>query len=174
VFEVNLWGAVRVTRAALPVMRAQRGGRVIAISFAPMFTGIPFRGAYCASKFALESLFDALGSEVAASGVRASIIKPGGVATHAADRVPRAGVQLEVYAGARERLTALFDGAMRHGMPPERVARAVLRAATSRRPRPRYLVGTAGRSIYVLQRALPDRVVRFLVGRLLALDTEGH
>jgi NAD(P)-dependent dehydrogenase (short-subunit alcohol dehydrogenase family) len=172
VFEVNLWGAVRVTQAALPVMRAQRSGRVIVMSFAPMLVGIPFRGAYCASKFALESMFDALRFEVAASGVHVSIIKPGAVATHAADRVPRAAVRLDAYADTRERLTQFFDGAMRDGMPPERAARAVLKAATARRPRPRYLVGPAGRSIYAFQRATPDRVVRFLLARLLTLDTK--
>lgn len=174
VFEVNLWGAVRMTQAVLPVMRAQRSGRVIVMSFAPMLVGIPFRGAYCASKFALESMFDALRFEVVGSGVHVSIIKPGAVATHAADQVPRAAVRLGTYAASRERLTQFFDDAMRNGMPPERAARAVLKAATARRPHPRYLVGPAGRSIYAIQRAAPDWVVRFLLTRLLTLDRKGR
>jgi NAD(P)-dependent dehydrogenase (short-subunit alcohol dehydrogenase family) len=170
VFEVNLWGAVRMTQAVLPTMRAQGGGRIIVMSFAADLVGLPFRGAYCASKFALESLFEALRFELVPTGIRVSIVKPGAVATPAADRVPRAATTLPAYRDARERATRMFDGAMRNGMPPERVARTVLRAATARRPRARYVVGPAGRSLYALQRIAPRPAVAAAVVHLLDRD----
>lgn len=171
VFEVNLWGAVRMTQAALPVMCRHGGGRVIVMSFAPTLIGIPFRGAYCASKFALEAMFEAMRVELAPIGVKVSIVKPGAVATPAAEHVPAAATRLDAYREARDRVTRLFDGAMRNGMPPERVARVILRAATTRKPRPRYLVGSSARAIHTAQRLIPATVTTAVMTRLAK---EGH
>lgn len=168
VFDVNLWSAVRMTRAVLPHMRARHTGRIIVLSFAADLVGIPFRGYYTASKFALESVFEAMSHEVAAAGVWVSIVKPAAVATPAADRVPQAAAHLAAYHPARERLSALFDGAMRTGMPPERVARAILRAATTRRPRLRHRVGGLARALHAAQTLLPHAATSALLRRLVA------
>jgi NAD(P)-dependent dehydrogenase (short-subunit alcohol dehydrogenase family) len=147
---------------------------VIVMSFAAALVGIPFRGAYCASKFALESMFEALRVELTHTGVHVSIIKPGGVATPAANHVPRAAASLDTYRDAREGLTQFFDSAMRNGMPPERVARVILHAATVSNPRARYLVGGTARAIYLGQRLTPTRIADATMTRLLKHNTKGR
>ncbi len=169
VFDTNMWGAVRMTKAVLPIMRAQRHGRVVVMSFAPGLVGIPFRGAYCASKFALEAMFESLRAELAGTGIAVSIVKPAAVATPAADRVPRARHELPDYSLARERLSRVFDNSMRHGMPPEKAARVVVRAATARRPGVRYPVGGQARAITLGQRLVPAGVLTAAMTRLVAL-----
>jgi NAD(P)-dependent dehydrogenase (short-subunit alcohol dehydrogenase family) len=173
VFEVNLWGAVRVAQAVLPTMRNQGTGRIIALSFAPTLVGLPFRSAYCASKFALESMFEALSCELARTGIHVSVIKPGAVATAAADRVPRAATRLDDYTEPRERVTALFDRAMRTGMDPDRVAHTIVKAATASKPRAQYVVGVAGRSLYTAQRAMPRAAIRAALIWLARSHTKG-
>ncbi|GAA3654885.1 oxidoreductase [Nonomuraea antimicrobica] len=167
VFEANLWSAMRITQAFLPGMRARGSGRIVVMSFAPDLIGIPFRGVYCASKFALESVFDAMRHELADTGVQVSIVKPAGVATPAADHVPHAAANLEVYRTARAHVTRLFDGAMRNGIPPEHVAKAILKAATARQARVRYLVGAPARAIWTAQHIAPPALVNYILRRLV-------
>src|ERR1700683_2009538 len=79
--ETNFWGAVRVVQHALPVMRAQGGGRIILISSIGGIIGLPFQSFYSASKFAMEGYGEALAYEVAPFGVQVTLVEPGNVAT---------------------------------------------------------------------------------------------
>jgi len=76
-FETNLFGAHRVCRAALPILRAQGAGLIINVSSLAGLVTVPFQGFYSASKYALESMTDALRMEVAAFGIRVVLIEPG-------------------------------------------------------------------------------------------------
>lgn len=172
VFEVNLWGAVRMTQAVLPTMRARGGGQIIAMSSMAGLIGVPFRGAYTASKFALESMFEALRYELDPIGIRVVLIKPSGVATPAADRVPRAELGLEDYREAGRNLSARFDLEMRDGMPPEQVARTIVRVIDQRRPRLRYPVGAKVRVLGAAQTLLPERV--FVAGMSRLVNRAGR
>ena len=77
VFETNVFGAMRLVRAVLPVMRAQGSGHIINISSAVGHASWPFGGAYAATKHALEALSEALQAEVAPLGIRVTVINPG-------------------------------------------------------------------------------------------------
>ena len=77
IIDTNFMGPLRITRAVLPHMRAQGAGRIILVSSVNGFIGMPFTGAYSASKFALEALGEALSMEVAQLGISVSIIQPG-------------------------------------------------------------------------------------------------
>jgi NAD(P)-dependent dehydrogenase (short-subunit alcohol dehydrogenase family) len=75
--ETNLFGPMNVTRAVLPVMRAQRSGLVIAISSLAGIVGTPFGSAYSTSKFGMEGWIEALTPEVAPFGIRTMVVEPG-------------------------------------------------------------------------------------------------
>jgi NAD(P)-dependent dehydrogenase (short-subunit alcohol dehydrogenase family) len=80
-FETNLFGALWVTQAALPYLRAQGSGHIVQISSIGGVAAVPTHGGYNASKWALEGLTDALGREVAGLGIKVTLIEPGGYAT---------------------------------------------------------------------------------------------
>src|SRR5207248_9420552 len=76
-FEVNFFGAARLTQAVLPAMRAQKSGRIVFISSVFGFLPAPFMGFYAASKHALEGLAESLDHEVRTLGIRAALVEPG-------------------------------------------------------------------------------------------------
>jgi NAD(P)-dependent dehydrogenase (short-subunit alcohol dehydrogenase family) len=84
--EVNFYGVLRVTKAALPQMRARGSGRLIAVSSVAGAFGQPFNDAYCAAKCAVEGLYESLRPVAAQFGVHVSIVEPGPVATAFADK----------------------------------------------------------------------------------------
>ncbi len=143
--EVNVIGQVAVTQAFLPLLR-QAGGRVVNMSSMGGVNSIPYFGAYCASKFALEGLNDALRLELRPFGIRVCIIEPGAVETPIWAKADGGG---EMFADYPPEAWERYGRSMRWlqksipdmgGMPPERVARAVEHALTARRPRARYVI----------------------------------
>lgn len=156
VHDTNLWGAVRMIRAVLPVMRQQGSGRIVNMSSAGGFIGIPFRGAYCASKFALEGYCEALRYEVRPFGIHVSLVEPTGVKTPAGDHVPNAADLLDAYATRREPFTANFNRSMQDGMPADRVARTIAGIIKKKQPRLRYRVGAQAKALNLLRRTLPS------------------
>jgi NAD(P)-dependent dehydrogenase (short-subunit alcohol dehydrogenase family) len=173
-FDVNVIGQIAVTQAFLPLLRAGRG-RIVNISSVAGRVSSPFFGPYSASKFALESLSDALRGELRSWGLHVTLIEPGTIATPiwekslaAADRLigrlPPAA--MEYYGKA---IPAIRSGASmsgKTGVAPEVVARVVHRALTARRPKARYLVGKGARIIPLIA-ALPDGVRDVLLARQL-------
>lgn len=175
-FETNLFGTVELTNRVIPVMRAQGQGRIIMNSSVLGLVALPYRGAYNASKFALEGLTDTLRLELAGSGIYVSLIEPGPIESrfranaHAAFQrnidgahsVHRAKYQ------AMERRLAKPGPAAPFTLPPEAVLRKVVQALESRRPRPRYYVTFPTHLFATLKRILPhamlDRVLA-AVGR---------
>lgn len=81
-FEVNFWGAIRVTQAALPILRAQKSGTVVNVSSIAGLTCLPCAGIYSASKHALEAWSESLSQEVAPLGIRVLVIEPGAFRTN--------------------------------------------------------------------------------------------
>lgn len=167
--EVNVVGAVAVTQAFLPLLRAAKG-RVVNISSVSARMALPFAGPYAASKAALEAISDSLRRELLPTGVDVIVIQPGSVRTPIWEKL--AEVDLRPFAGTiyEPALTRLRGQALKSGelgLPPEAVARAVLRAITQRRPPTRILVVGRGRWFQRVVRLLPDRFVDWLVRRRL-------
>ncbi|NCA81798.1 MAG: SDR family NAD(P)-dependent oxidoreductase [Opitutae bacterium] len=148
-FEVNLFGPHQLTRALLPVFRGQGCGRIVNISSVFGRISAPMVGSYCASKFALEAISDALRIELRNTGVWVALVEPGAIlsrfrrnAAEALDRSidrTRSGFG-EVYAHEIERRRRQIKKADFFTRPPEVVARKILHALESPRPRRRYLV----------------------------------
>ncbi|WP_432249714.1 oxidoreductase [Streptomyces sanyensis] len=173
-FEVNVFGAARLTQLVLPGMRARRSGRVVNISSMGGKLAMPFGGWYHATKFALEGLSDSLRAEVAPFGIDVVVIEPGGIRTEwggiAAD-----GLRATSGEGAYAReATAMADvlageAGPRRSSPPSVIAEAVATAATARRPRTRYAVGFGAKPMIAARAALPDRAFDAFVRRALRL-----
>ena len=100
--ETNLFGAVWVTQAALPIMRAQGSGHIIQVSSIGGISAFPTVGAYHASKWALEGLSQALSQEVAGFGIHVTLIEPGGFSTDWSGPSATHSDEIAAYADVRE------------------------------------------------------------------------
>ncbi len=168
-FDVNVFGGVRVTNAVLPLMRSRGTGRIVVMSSAGGVSSVPFAGYYCATKHALEAYAEALRIELRPLGIAVTVIAPGPVSTPAGDRAWRPKVAIPAYAPDRDRLTALFVDGIRKGISPDRVAATVLTAVRAAWPKPRYRVGASSWATSFFRSVLPASVfeagVRMLVRR---------
>ena len=158
--ETNFWGAVRLTQAALPVMRARGGGRIVLVSSIGGAVGIPFQAFYSASKFAMEGFGEALAYEVAPFDIDVVLVQPGNVATDftASRRDVPVGVD-DPYATANQKAVSKMAADEAAGIDPGSVADTIVRALESRRPPRRLSAGHPGERIGLLaKRLLPYRV----------------
>ncbi len=138
--EVNFFGAVRLLKAVMPTMRSAGSGRIIAVSSIAGNVGQPFNDSYCASKFALEGLFESFHPNAAAHGVHLSLIEPGPVATDfvGKSRGPADANHHQIYAAEREGWRAIQDGGFRNPQPAAEIAQQILEIATADAPHLRY------------------------------------
>jgi NAD(P)-dependent dehydrogenase (short-subunit alcohol dehydrogenase family) len=175
--EVNLIGQVAVIQAALPALRRARG-RIVNVTSIGGLLATPLLGPYAASKFGLEAVTDALRMELRRFGIQVAGVEPGAVATpiwqkslteadEAVARMPVEGRQL--YEREIQALRSAAEQQERSGVPPLRVARAVERALTARRPRTRYVVGRDAKLRLAISRLLPTRAMDRLVLRVMGL-----
>jgi NAD(P)-dependent dehydrogenase (short-subunit alcohol dehydrogenase family) len=169
-FDVNFFGAVRVTQAVLPAMRAQKSGRIVFISSVVGLVPAPFMGFYAASKHALEGFAESLDHETRTLGVRMVLVEPGWTRTHIGDNGTAAAQPLDDYAAARDRARAGLRASVEAGDDPSVVAEAVLQAATVQTPRLRYPVGKGVGMLARLRRYLPARVFDGALRKQLKLD----
>ena len=174
--EVNVIGQVAVTQATLPLLRAGRGRIVMMSSIAGRTTAIPLLSPYFASKAALEALAEGLRLELRGEGIPVSLVEPGPIATAIWTKGDATvdplvdGLSAEArrrYLPMIERVRALATRAGERGLAPERVARAVERALTARRPRLRYVVGGEARVRAWLEPWAPQAARDALVTRVL-------
>jgi NAD(P)-dependent dehydrogenase (short-subunit alcohol dehydrogenase family) len=165
-FEANFFCWHDLTRRMLPAMRTRGAGRIVHCSSVLGLVGLKFRGAYVASKFALEGLADCLRLELRGTGIFVSLIEPGPIATRFTANALKAfednidaerSVFREVYARRRSQLEK--GGATRFKLPPEAVVECLVHAVESRRPKPRYRVTTPTHAMAVLKRLLPTRLL---------------
>ena len=164
-FDLNFFGALNAAQAALPYLRAAGGGRIVFVGSVAAEFAIPFQSFYSASKAALSSLACALRNEVAPFGTGVSVVLPGDVKTDfTASR--RKIACSDVYGDRPSRAVAAMERDERNGMPPEKVAKAIVRAATRKRPPVKTMVGGKYRCFVFLARLLPARAVSFLLGKM--------
>lgn len=176
-FEVNLFGLVRMTQLVLPGMRAQRFGTIVNISSIFGRFAVAGGGYYHATKHAVEAISDALRLETAAFGVRVVVLAPATVRTsfgvntrdglgNTREGLTVADGGVEDYRAFRDELASWYreveegrrsNVAARLAISPEVVAAAVERAVRHSRPRPRYRVGLLANALLMLRDLLPDR-----------------
>ncbi len=143
VYETNVFGLLRVTRAILPHMRERRSGHVVNLSSIGGLVGFPGYGIYNATKFAVEGLSEALAKEVAPLGIRVTIVEPGPFRTEfLGGSLARTKQTLADYAGTAGRTRAALPD--RHGKQPGdpvRAAERIVKAVTSENPPLHLLLG---------------------------------
>jgi NAD(P)-dependent dehydrogenase (short-subunit alcohol dehydrogenase family) len=155
-FDVNLFGVIRMTKAVLPTMRQQGFGRIVNISSVMGLIPAPFLALYAASKHALEGYSESLDHEIRSSGIRVVLVEPAYTRTSFEGNVYRADQQLDVYQSARANAEGVMRDAMKAADAPELVASAVVKAATAATPRPRYTAGRMARQVSLLRRFVPE------------------
>lgn len=171
-FETNVFGWLELTNLVLPVMRKQGYGRIIQNSSVLGFAAMPFRGAYNASKYAIEGLSDTLRLELMGSQIFVSLIEPGPITSQFRVNALKA---LQKYIKIdnslhREKYRAVLNRLNKQGpavpftLPPEAVLKRVIHALEARTPQPRYYVTVPTYLFGFLKRILSTR----LLDRLLA------
>jgi NAD(P)-dependent dehydrogenase (short-subunit alcohol dehydrogenase family) len=161
-FDVNVYGPHRLTRAVLPMMRAQEDGTVVNVSSVYGRLATPGAGPYAGSKFALEAMSDALRAEVGGLGIDVVVVEPGPVATAFADRAEAETDDLEqtreyewVYEAVED--ATITSESLPFALEPEEVATVIHDAASLSDPEPRYPVGGFAK-LSAYTRFLPDRL----------------
>jgi NAD(P)-dependent dehydrogenase (short-subunit alcohol dehydrogenase family) len=144
VFDTNFFGLLNVIRAVLPQLRAQRSGHIVNMSSTSGGMGIPGMALYCASKFAVEGLSEALAGELTPFGIRVTLIEPGGFRTDFAGRsIVKAARVIPEYAstpaGRLRELIKRYSGA--EPGDPAKAARAILEVVDSANPPLRLALG---------------------------------
>lgn len=153
-FEVNVFGLIRMTQAVLPIMRAQRGGRVVNVSSVFGLMPAPYMAVYAATKHAVEGYTESLDHEVRGFGIRAIAIEPANTRTAFDANLVRAHGDVPGYEGVDARVDAMLRGMMETGDDADVVAEVILAAARAAKPRLRYAAGR-GRLLSRLRRFVP-------------------
>lgn len=173
-FDTNLFGALNVTRAVLPVMRAARRGRIFNISSIGGFRGSEFVSLYCASKFALEGFSESLANEVAPFGLFVTIVEPGPFRTDflTGESLRFGYHSVPDYDERRALARASFE--QRNGRQPgdpAKLAEAIVRLASEAEPPLRFLAGAF--AVNTADAKLAAMRTEFDRWRGLAVSTDG-
>ena len=175
IFEANFFGWHHLTRLALPVMRAQGHGRILQNSSVLGFAALRYRGAYNATKFALEGLTDTIRLETDHPHIHFSLIEPGPIRTKIRENsVPHFKKWITVKGSAHEqlyekalipRLTAINPPKDMFELEADAVTKDVIHALESPRPRIRYRITTATKLMMIAKRLLSSRQMDKLAHR---------
>lgn len=175
IFETNFFGWHDLTRRVIPVMRAQGAGRIVQCSSILGFIAFPWRGAYTATKYALEGLTDTMRMELRGTGIEVVLIEPGPITSKLREKaIPHFERYIDWrHSALREKyetqvLKRLYEsrGPDRFELPPSAVTAKLVRALESRRPRPRYYVTTPTHVAGYLRRFLSTRATDRILSRL--------
>jgi len=175
IFETNLFGQVELTNKLLPVMRGQGHGRVVMCSSVLGFAAAPFRGAYVATKYAMEGITDTLRIELKGSGIDVVLIEPGPINTKIrANAIPHFERWIDVAASAQAKryeddfLPRLYktDGKKdTFELEPSAVTDKLIHAIEAKRPKPRYYVTVPTYLAGIFKRVTSTRVFDKLTSR---------
>jgi NAD(P)-dependent dehydrogenase (short-subunit alcohol dehydrogenase family) len=170
-FEVNVFGLARLCQLVLPTMRAQKSGKIVNITSIGGKIWEPMGAWYHATKFAVEGLSDCLRVEVARFGIDVIVIEPGAIRTEWAGIAREGLLQMSgntaygKIAQNHARMLATADTS-NLASPPDVVARTIVRAVSTQRPKTRYATGGGARTILFLRRILSDRMFDRLIWRV--------
>jgi len=164
-FEANVFAPLALTQRVLPIMRAQRHGRIINVNSVAGRIARPYSSIYDATKHAMEALSDGLREELAPFGIDVVAIQPGFIKTEFGAVASSRAMSSDVYA-ANQKVYDDADASRRKYVgQPEDIAAIILEAATDPRPRTRYAAPMHARVALLLRRILSDRLFyRFILG----------
>ena len=172
IFDTNFFGIVRMTRAVVPHMRHQRGGRIINIGSVLGFLPMPYMALYAATKHAIEGYSESLDHELRTRGIRVSVIEPAYTKTRFDANFLQPDSKLDEYREVRAALGKRLKEVVEAGDEPGIVADVVLKAAVAARPKLRYAAGALANRLRILRRFAPASLVDAGVRKDLHLDAQ--
>ena len=170
-FEVNLIGTHDLTCRIIPTMRKQGHGRIVQCSSVLGLVSGPYRGAYCATKFALEALSDSLRMELKGSGIHVSLIEPGPIRSRFIDNAMATFRKLDITQSVHRQIYEARMASLKQGgrttfkLEPEAVVGRLVHALESPRPKLRYFVTTPTYIAAAMKRLLPGRMLDVIASR---------
>jgi len=167
--ETNLFGAARMIRAVLPIMRKRQSGQIINIGSLAGYIAVPFQGFYAVSKFALEGFTETLRHETKRLGIKVSIVEPGFFRTNLAKSAKVAAASIDDYAQQRKNALSEIKKRDERGQDPRMVAEMVQRIIESDKPKLHYAVGRDKAGL-LFKRLLPQSTFEGQVRRIFKLD----
>jgi NAD(P)-dependent dehydrogenase (short-subunit alcohol dehydrogenase family) len=170
IFETNFLGIVRMTRAVVPHMRHQGGGRIINIGSVLGFLPMPYGALYAATKHAIEGYSESLDHELRTWGIRVSVIEPAYTKTQFDANLLEPDSKLDEYREVRAALANKVKQVIGSGDEPGAVADVVLEAASAARPKLRYPAGGLANRLRLLRRFAPAGLLDSAIRKDLGLD----
>jgi NAD(P)-dependent dehydrogenase (short-subunit alcohol dehydrogenase family) len=171
-FETNFFGAIRVIKEVLPILRRQRAGTIVNISSLAGRVGLPLNSPYVSSKFALEGLSESMAYEIEQFGIKVVLVEPGYIKTNVANSF-KTGKNVVVtaankknnspYAEFIQNRIAALGPSVEAGLDPIEVAKVILKAATSENPDLRYLIGEGAVKLMDMRKNTSDENFRRLI-----------
>ncbi|WP_068062109.1 SDR family oxidoreductase [Nocardia xishanensis] len=168
-FETNVFGALWVTQAVLPLLREQGSGHIVQISTIGGVTTFPTLGGYHASKWALEGLTESLAKEVAGFGIKVTLVEPGGFATDWAGSSAVLAEPMPVYDGVRAAVAKQFESAVLGD--PVAAGRALLRIVDAAEPPLRVFFGSM--PLEIIPGIYADRLKTWADWAEVAVEAQG-
>ncbi len=166
--ELNLFGLDNATKAVLPAMRSQGGGRIVCMSSIAGILPIPFQLWYSVSKAAINAYVLALQNELRPFGITVCAVMPGDIASGFTDARVKSDAGDDVYAGRIERSVAVMEKDERGGMSPAAAGAFVAKMALKTRSKPLVALGLSYKAAAVLAKLLPRRLSNWIVGLIYA------
>jgi Short-chain dehydrogenases of various substrate specificities len=178
-FDVNVFGAVRLIQLALPQMRAQGSGTIINITSMGGKLHTPLGAWYHGTKFALEGISDSLRLELEPLGIDVVVVEPGGVRTEWAEIAAQKLLSTSgagPYAAQAKAMAQSMMGEMsrKYQSSPELIAQTIVKAATARRPKTRYVVGMGASPLLLMRKILSDRAFDCLMRLVTGTGKAGN
>jgi NAD(P)-dependent dehydrogenase (short-subunit alcohol dehydrogenase family) len=174
-FEVNVFGTLSLTRAVLPYMRQQQAGRLIFLSSILAILTTQCRGAYCASKHALEAFIRALRMELSSTNISVVSIRPGAVRTQFRQNAKQQfGSHVDEsnshhqshYRRYREKNFDQLHKPLPFSVSASEIAEKIIKVVDATQPKPLYYVTAAAHLMAVLSRILPERAIDWIMARI--------
>lgn len=157
-FDINVFGVMRITNAVLPIMRAQGSGRIVNLSSIVGIMPQPYMAVYSSTKYAIEGYSESLDHELREFGVRVAVVEPAWTNTSFETNSVQPDRPLSVYADRRRVFADYMVDAVSNGDDPAVVAKAILAAATDKKPKVRYAGSPRTASVSTMRRFVPTRV----------------
>ena len=166
--DVNFFGVVNATKAVLPIMRRQGGGRIVSVSSVAAPVAIPFQTYYSATKAAINAYTCALANEVRPYGISVTAVQPGDIATGFTAAREKSAEGDEEYGGRISKSVAKMEHDEQNGMKPETAGAYVAKIALKKKVKPLYTIGFSYKCVCLLCKLLPCGLLNRLIGMLYA------
>ena len=164
-FQINVFGPVRLSQLALPGMRERGYGRVVMVGSMLASFPLSYRSSYVAAKAAIKGFSNAARHEFSPYGVWLTTVEPGAINTGISERRTKYVAPGSPHRAEFEKMLAALDRNERTGASPDRVAAAIVKAVEAPRPKPRYAVGSNAPLVFALRRVAPASLAEKLTHR---------